>query len=73
MKYCPLMSFAKQYSTEVPCMGIGCAFADADGDCLVGQALAAYVATATSNSRIASMAVDKVKGVSYLDYLEEGD
>lgn len=54
-------------------MGEGCAFADADGDCLVGQALTAYVATATSNSRSASMAVDKVKGVSYLDYLEEGD
>lgn len=73
MKYCPLMSFAKQYSTEVSCMGVGCAFADTDGDCLVGQALAAYVATATSNSRIASMAVDKVKGVSYLEYSEEGD
>lgn len=73
MKYCPLMSFAKQYSTEVSCMGVGCAFADTDGDCLVGQALTAYVATATSNSRIASMAVDKVKGVSYLEYSEEGD
>lgn len=73
MKYCPLMSFAKQYSTEVPCMGEGCAFADADGDCLVAQALVAHIATSTSNSRSASMAVDKVKGVSYLDYLEEGD
>ena len=73
MKYCPLMSFAKQYSTEVPCMGEGCAFADADGDCLVAQALVAHIATATSNSRNASMAVDKVKGASYLEFLEEGD
>ena len=54
-------------------MGEGCVFADADGDCLVAQALVAHIATATSNSRNASMAVDKVKGVSYLDYLEEGD
>ena len=73
MKYCPLMSFAKQYSTEVPCMGEGCAFADTDGDCLVAQALVAHIATATSNSRSASMAVDKVKGASYLEFLEEGD
>jgi hypothetical protein len=73
MKYCPLMSFAKQYSTEVSCMGENCAFADADGDCLVGQALVAYVTTAAYNSRSVSMAIDKVKGVSYLDYLEEGD
>jgi hypothetical protein len=54
-------------------MGEGCAFADADGDCMVAQALTAYVATATSNSRSASMAVDKVKGASYLEFLEEGD
>lgn len=54
-------------------MGEGCAFADADGDCMVAQALTAYVATATSNSRNASMAVDKVKGASYLEFLEEGD
>jgi hypothetical protein len=73
MKYCPLISFGKQYCTEVSCMGEECAFADKDGDCLVGQALAAYVATATSNSRSASMAVDKVKGASYLEFLEEGD
>ena len=73
MKYCPLMSFAKQYSTEVPCMGEGCAFADADGDCLVAQALVAHIATATSNSRSASMSVDKVKEASYLEFLEEGD
>ena len=73
MKYCPLMSFAKQYSTEVPCMGEGCAFADADGDCLIAQALVAHIATATSNSRSASMAIDKVTGASYLEFLEEGD
>lgn len=44
MKSCPLMSYAKQYSTEVPCMGEKCGFADAAGDCLIQQALQCYVA-----------------------------
>lgn len=44
MKSCPLMSYAKQYSTEVPCMGENCGFADAAGDCLIQQALQCYVA-----------------------------
>lgn len=44
MKYCPLMSYAKQYSTEVPCMGEECGFADEAGGCLVQQALQCYVA-----------------------------
>lgn len=44
MKYCPLMSYAKQYSTEVLCMGENCGFADAAGDCLIQQALQCYVA-----------------------------
>lgn len=67
MKYCPLISFGKQYCTEVQCMGEGCAFADADGDCLIAQALAGYVAHVSSESRSASIAVDKVKGVSYIE------
>jgi hypothetical protein len=44
MKYCPLMSYAKQYSNEIPCMGKSCGFADEAGDCLVQQALQCYVA-----------------------------
>lgn len=44
MKYCPLMSYAKQYSTEVPCMSEECGFADEAGGCLVQQALQCYVA-----------------------------
>lgn len=44
MKYCPLMSYAKQYSTEVPCMGEECGFADEAGGCLIQQALQCYVA-----------------------------
>lgn len=44
MKYCPLMSYAKQYSTEVLCMGEECGFADEAGNCLVQQALQCYVA-----------------------------
>ena len=44
MKYCPLMSYAKQYSTEVPCMGEECGFADEAGGCLVQQALQCFVA-----------------------------
>ena len=68
MKYCPLISFGKQYCTEVECMGEGCAFADADGDCLIAQSLAAYVARAVyENPRHAGMAVDRVKGVSYIE------
>ena len=67
MKYCPLISFGKQYCTEVQCMGEGCAFADSDGDCLVAQALASFVAHTCSESRSAGIAVDKVKGVSYIE------
>jgi hypothetical protein len=37
------MSYAKQYSFEVPCMGEECGFADAAGNCLIQQALQCYV------------------------------
>ena len=67
MKYCPLISFGKQYCTEVTCMGEECAFADKDGDCLIAQALAGYVAHVAGESRSASIAIDKIKGVSYLE------
>ncbi len=67
MKYCPLISFGKQYCTEVPCMGEECAFADKDGDCLIAQALAGYVAHVAGESRSASITIDKIKGVSYLE------
>lgn len=44
MKYCPLMSFANQYSQEQPCMGEECAMAADDaGGCLIKQALQLYV------------------------------
>lgn len=44
MKYCPLMSFAKQYAQEQYCMGEDCAMAaDGAGECLIQQALQLYV------------------------------
>lgn len=44
MNYCPLMSFAKQHSQEVPCLGENCALAaDGVGQCLIQQALQLYV------------------------------
>ena len=44
MKYCPLMSFAKQYAQEQSCMGEECAMAaDEAGGCLIQQALQLYV------------------------------
>lgn len=44
MNHCPLMSFAKQYSQEVPCLGENCALAaDRTGQCLIKQALQLYV------------------------------
>ena len=44
MKYCPLMSFAKQYAQEQYCMGEECAMAaDGAGECLIKQALQLYV------------------------------
>ena len=48
-------------------MGEGCAFADSDGDCLVAQALASFIAHTCSESRSAGIAVDKVKGISYIE------
>lgn len=44
MKYCPLISFSKQYTNEVECMGLNCAFAHQDYGCLISQALATFVA-----------------------------
>lgn len=44
MKYCPLMSYAKQYAQEIPCLGEECALAaDGAGQCLIKQALSLYV------------------------------
>lgn len=44
MKYCPLMSFQKQYHEKEKCLGEDCAFAaDAAGNCLVKQALQCYI------------------------------
>lgn len=45
MKYCPLMSFQKQYTSQIPCLEEECALAaDGAGDCLIKQALQCYVA-----------------------------
>lgn len=61
MKYCPLMSYAKQYASGIYCFGEECGFADEAGDCLVQQALQCYVAkertraaTEDETNRIAS-------------------
>ena len=44
MNYCPLMSYAKQYAQEIPCLGEECALAaDGAGNCLIKQALQLYV------------------------------
>ena len=44
MNYCPLMSYAKQYAQEIPCLGEECALAaDGAGECLIKQALLLYV------------------------------
>ena len=44
MNYCPLMSYAKQYVQEIPCLGEECALAaDGAGECLIKQALQLYV------------------------------
>lgn len=44
MMYCPLMSYGKQYTSEVPCFEEDCALAaDGAGQCLIKQALELYV------------------------------
>lgn len=45
MKYCPLMSFQKQYCSEMMCMEKQCSFSDEDGNCLIAAALKQYVAS----------------------------
>ena len=44
-KYCPIMSFQKDYAEENVCME-DCAFADEAGECLIRQALQCYVSAA---------------------------
>jgi hypothetical protein len=43
MKYCPLLSFQKEYVNEKYCMGGSCKWADEGGECLIKQALATYI------------------------------
>ena len=51
MKYCPLISFQKQYTSKIPCLEEECAFAaDGTGNCLIRQALQCYVSK--ENTRI---------------------
>ena len=86
--YCPLMSFAKQYSHEVPCLGENCALAaDEAGECLIRQALQRYVSAertrvAEENGRLRretelaeaywAMKKNGVRGM-YKDMTPEGD
>ena len=56
--YCPLMSFAKQYSNEQQCLGEECAFAaDEGGNCLVKQALQCYVNSAKEKTEYATLQI----------------
>ena len=44
MMYCPLISYGKQYTSDVPCFEEDCALAaDGVGQCLIKQALELYV------------------------------
>ena len=67
--YCPLMSFAKQYSNEQQCLGEECAFAaDKGGHCLVKQALQCYVDSAKEKTEFVRTYVGKP-----YQFLEPGD
>ena len=48
-KYCPIMSFQKEYAEEIVCME-DCAFADEAGECLIRQALQCYVSAARTKN-----------------------
>ena len=55
MRYCPLMSFQKQYAQETVFLGEECALAaDEAGECLIKQALQIYVSK--ERTRIANEA-----------------
>lgn len=69
MIYCPLMSFAKQYSNEQQCLGKECAFAaDEGGNCLVKQALQCYVNSAKEKTEFVRTHISKP-----YQFLEPGD
>ena len=49
MKYCPLISYGKEYSREVDCMGEGCMFWDKEVDnCAIVMALKSSYAPFTT-------------------------
>lgn len=87
MSYCPLMSYAKQYAQEIPCLGEECALAaDGAGECLIKQALALYVSKertrraeeeeqARRETELAKMywAMKKDGTRSPIQFLDEGD
>ena len=69
MMYCPLMSYAKQYSNEQECLGKECAFAaDKAGNCLVKQALQCYVDSAKEKTEFVRTYIGKP-----YQFLEPGD
>jgi len=62
MSYCPLMSYAKQYSQEIQCLGEECAFAaDKAGNCLVKQALQCYVTAARTKIEEERLQADQLR------------
>lgn len=53
MKYCPLISYGKEYSREVDCMGEGCMFWDKEADnCAIVVALKSSYAPFTTQMLI---------------------
>lgn len=62
MNYCPLMSYAKQYAQEIPCLGKECAFAaDKAGECLIKQALQCYVTAARTKAEEERLQADQLR------------
>ena len=43
MKYCPLISFGKQYTNEVDCMGENCMLFDGYHGCIITAAFMTYI------------------------------
>ena len=61
MKCCPLISYAKQYATEIECMGEECNFTDEAGECLIKQALQCYVAKERTQAAIEQTALHNLE------------
>ena len=76
MNYCPLMSYAKQYAQEIPCLGEECALAaDGAGECLIKQALSLYVSgERTKRAEEAEKSRRETEmALSYWEYINNND